>query len=268
MKKWMALLLVALPLWACVGQKEDPEPEPDPVPVTPVSGGEEEGTVFFHRVLAMGFTATWCQYCPNMSKALSDVAGERPDRIVTLSVHYMDELSAPEAEAITSRFKIVGYPSLVFDWNVGTLCSGQDTEVLLSYVDKALETEACGLAAEASAEDGVLTLSVRVKSVREAAYSVAAAWAEDNMVVDFQAGYGSGYSCNSVLRGYLAPGIGGMSLGTLKPQEEGSCQFTETLSDSRDTQYLVVYVLEDGIVANALRLKINDKVDYTYEKED
>ena len=44
--------------------------------------------------------------------------------------------------------------------------------------------------------------------------------------------------------------------------------FSAAYAALKDTQYLVVYVLEDGIVANALRLKINDKVDYTYEKED
>ena len=53
--------------------------------------------MFFRRVLALGFTATWCQYCPNMSEAIAEASAQRPGRVIPLAVHYMDELSTSEA---------------------------------------------------------------------------------------------------------------------------------------------------------------------------
>lgn len=267
MKKWIAILLLMLPFWACVGQKEDPEPDPDPIgPEKPT--GQEEGSVFFHRVLALGFTATWCQYCPDMATALSEAARERPGRVVTLAVHYADELSPAEADKLVETFGIYGYPSLVFDYDRGTSCSGRPAETLMAYVDQAVEKEACGLAAESVTEDGALRVMVTVKAVRPASYSLCAALAEDGIQVANQAGYGPGYTCNAVLRGYLAPGIDGVSLGELQAGEEGQAQFSMAAPEAPENKYLVLYVLEDGVAVNALRLGLDEKTGYTYEKED
>lgn len=262
MKKWIFILTLALPLAACVGQKDDPdEPGGGNVVITP--GGADSGTVFYRQVLAVGFTATWCQYCPNMAQALGEASQNRPGRIIPLAVHYNDELSSPESTSLSDGFFISTYPTLLLDLNPETLFNGQNSTTVTEYVDEALKKEPCGLAAQAKTSGNTLTLTVKVKAVRTAAYTVAAAWAEDGVVVANQAGYGPSYVCNAVLRGYLSPGTQGKQIGTLQAKEEGSAVFT---SDIPENQYLVVYVMEDDIVMNALTIHPEQTINYLYEK--
>ena len=88
------------------------------------------------------------------------------------------------------------------------------------------------------------------------------------MKVANQAGYGPSYVCNAVLREYLAPGIDGFSIGSLREGEERRVRFTADAPDAPDNKYIVLYVLEDGIVTNALRIGLDETIGYTYEKED
>ena len=265
MRKWFLIFLTAvLSFAACVGQKEDPE-EYNPSGDTDEPSGALEGTVFYRRVLALGFTATWCQYCPNMSGAIEDAASQRPGRIIPLSVHYMDELSPSEATSLCSAFSVSEYPSLVFDLDGGTLFGGQDASRIVDYVDNALKTSPCGISAESVVENGILKLDVIVKAVKDASYSVAVAWVQDGVSVSQQAGYGPGYVCKAVLRGYLEPGTEGRALHPLKEGEEGMVSFQAAIPDFENL-YLVVYVLEAGKAVNAVRLTPGEIIQFEYEK--
>lgn len=267
MRKWL-LILLSLCFVACVGQKEDPEEfEPLPSGIDDEPGGAEEGTVFFRRVLALGFTATWCQYCPNMSEAIAEASAQRPGRVIPLAVHYMDELSTSEAAPLSSAFSVTDYPSLLFDLDGATLFGGQDASRIVEYVDNALKEPSCGVSAKSEVKDGVLTLEVYVKAVKEASYTAVAAWAEDNISVAQQAGYGPGYRCQAVLRGFLAPGTDGRALSPLKEGDEGMVVFQAAVP-SLEKPYLVVYILEAGKVQNAIRLGTNETVQFEYEKTD
>ena len=265
MKKWLFILALALPLAACVGQKDDPE---DPGHGTGGTGpgGAESGTVFYRQVLAVGFTATWCQYCPNMAAALDEAARNRPGRIIPLAVHHEDELSPDEDNALNDAFFVFSYPSLLLDMDPATLSGGQDASAVVAYVDEALKNEPCGLAAEARTENGKILLTIRVKAVRAASFKVAAAWAEDGVVVANQSGYGPSYVCNAVLRGYLEPGTKGKPLGTLQAGQEASATFTSNIPENLQNKYLVVYALEDDIVMNALTIHPDQTQNYLYEK--
>lgn len=265
MRKWLVILLAAaLSFAACVGQKEDPE-EFDPSENTEEPSGALEGTVFYRRVLALGFTATWCQYCPDMAGAIEEAAAERPGRIIPLSVHYMDELSPSEAAALCSAFSVTEYPSLIFDLDGGTLNGGKDASRIVEYVDNALKAAPCGISAESKVEDGTLKLDVIVKAVKDATYTVAAAWAQDGVSVAQQAGYGPGYVCKAVLRGYLEPGTEGRALHPLKEGDEGMVSFQAAIPDFENL-YIVVYVLEDGKAVNAIRLAPGEIIQFEYEK--
>lgn len=266
MRKWLLILMALLPVLSCVGQKEDPE-EFEPSTEDSGSYGEAEGTVFYHRILALGFTATWCQYCPNMSEAIAEASAQRPGRIIPLAVHYMDELSPEESDALNSAFSVPDYPTLFYDMDPSTQNGGKDASAIVAYVDQAIKTPPPGLSAKADEEDGTLTLELKVKAVKDATYTVAAAWAQDNVSVANQAGYGPGYRCQAVLRGYLAPGTGGKVLAPLKEGEEGTVSFTGAVP-AFEEPYLVVYIMEAGIAVNAIRLKSGETLDYAYEKTD
>ena len=273
----MILLPALVFAFACVGQKEDPEEEPGPVdPGTVVDPGtgSEEGTCPFHRILALEFTASWCQYCPNMAAALSEAMTARPGRIVDMAVHQYDEVSPAEADAIVTLFKASGFPQMVFDWDVntkfGTLPMEQSVQRMVSYVDATVEDSTCNLSLENTFADGKLQAKVTIKADEAASYSVAAALVQDRMVVD-QVGYGPGYSCMSVLRQFLGAGMDGESLGSLEKDVEKAFTFTAEIGSGEAPEAdfrVVAFVRRNGRVVNAVTGPLNGKIDYQYENEE
>ena len=277
MKKWIILLPALLLALACVGQKEDPEEEPGPVdPNTVVDpeAGSDHGTRPFHRILALEFTATWCQYCPNMTAALEEAMEARPGRILDIAVHQYDEVSPPEADAIVELFKASGFPKMVLDWEggtmFGTLPHEESVRHITDYVDATAGEPACNMALDCSFSGGRLQAKVSVKADEAASYSVAAAVVQDHIIVD-QVGYGPGYSCRSVLRAFLGAGMDGESLGSLEKDGEQSFTFTADigLGDAAETDFRVVaFVRKNGRVVNAVTGPLHGKIDYQYENEE
>lgn len=263
MRRFLTILLLLAACWACVGQKEDPE-EIDPQSgVEP--GGATEGDRFFHRVLAFDFTATWCQYCPNMTEALMTAKQQRPGRIVDIAVHYSDEMSAMEAEAIVQRFKVSAFPTALLDLDPATKFTRQEAGRFTDYVDKTVPLPACGVALASSYKEGVLGLSVSVRAVADGSYAVAAALVEDGIVAA-QTGAGSQYVNNAVLRGFLGDGgMDGKSIGSLKAGETGTLVFSAAVSGQSDNLRVIVYILQDGTVINADSCSLNETSDYEYE---
>lgn len=211
------LFLIAC-LWfvaGCVGQHEPEEPDIIPV-IDPEDGSADIGTRFFHRVLAYEFTATWCQYCPNMAFALDSAKRLRPGRIVEMAVHQYDEMSAAVCDSIVSHFAISSFPHVVFDFDGASRVQRQEVGLLTDYVDGALSHPACGLAIDA-ASPGVVT--IRVKAAEAGEYRLSAAWVEDGIVAR-QTGYGDGYVNNAVIRSSLTASYEGEPLGFLAAGEE------------------------------------------------
>lgn len=246
-------------LSACTGRKDDPVPETKPdTPVTP-SGGEEEGKVFFRRALALDFTATWCQYCPQMAKALKEAQQLRPGRIVDMSVHLDDALASDQTEELADLLEVVYLPSLVFDMDKTTLFNEQTSSRFTSYVDKMSSKDACGIAI--SWKSG--KVDVKVKTAVKGTYKLVVAVVEDKIVTT-QQGYGSNYENESVVRSFLTSKVDGVSLGTLKAGEEVSKTFSQTAADN---QRIVAYVLKGSKCVNAATCNVNEETAYTYEED-
>lgn len=265
-KVWLYLLPLLLTL-ACVGQKEDPDEFPeDPGNGQEIPGGADEGEEFFHRTLALCFTATWCQYCPNMEAAVEEVSELRPGRIVPVAIHQYDEISPKEADDIVARFKVSGFPSLVFDLDPDTKSNGQSVPFILEYVDGLGKEGVCGIALSSSLDGSKLAVKVSVKPVHAGRYSVAAALVEDGILVK-QTGAGENYACNSVLRRLFDGGLDGRDLGELGSGKESSCVFEEEIKETNAKLRVVAYVLEGGRVVNAVSCGLNKSIDYLYEED-
>ena len=265
MMRRLLYILAVLACCACVGQPDDPE-TPDPgTPETPVPGGNADGSRFYRRVLALDFTATWCQYCPNMATAIESAKKQRPGRIVEVAVHYEDELSPPEAQDLVSLFAVNAFPTAVLDLDASTRSSRQEATLFTSYVDRAVAGETCGLALETSVTAGELTLKMTVKSPAIASYSAAALLVEDG-IVTYQAGVGNGYVQNAVLRSVLGNGgVGGSTLGQMKAGEERTLTYKTRPKSVSDRLRIVAFVLQDGKVVNAATCALIDKTEYEYE---
>ena len=267
MRRFLAILSM-LACFSCIGQKEDPDyiyPEDvtDPEP-----GGQAEGSRFFHRVLALEFTATWCQYCPNMAEALEDARKERPGRIQEIAVHYIDEMSSATSEGVVARYSVSAFPTVILDLDPSTSFTRQEASLFMDYVDNALKLEACGLAAESTLKDGLLSLSVKLKAAEEGTYSVGVAVVEDGITAN-QIGAGPGYVNNAVLRQFLGDGgLDGTPAGSLKKDEEATVSFNGSFSGPEDHTRLVIFAIQDGKVSNTIICTLNEQKGYEYETDD
>lgn len=264
--KRILLMLIAfsLALGACVGVHEEDEPEP-PVPVIdPEDGSADIGTRFFRRALALEFTATWCQYCPNMAEALETAQKARPGRLVEVAVHYADALAAPETPALVRRFGVTSYPTMVLDLDPATLFQKHDPAPMLAYIDGWSGDASCGIAVDA-AEAGVVR--VRVTAAVDGTYRVAVALVRDGDVTE-QAGYGPGYVNRSVLQGFLTADEGD-PLGAMGAGEERTAVFQApgAVSGLRVAAWAVRETASGLRAENAVQCAFGKKIDYRYEAD-
>ena len=267
MKKlfWTLALMMC---WACIGQIDDPEDaEPSEI-VDPQGGGQDTGTRFYHRILALDFTGSWCQYCPNMATAIETAKKVRPGRIVDIAVHYGDEMSPPVSPTLVQRFSVSAFPTAVMDLDPLTRFSRQDASIFTAYVDKTIPEQTCGLALETAVKNGTLTLTITVKASTAGTYSAAAALVEDGILSN-QAGAGDRYVNRSVLWGFLGKGgMDGTVLGTLSAGEEQTLTLTTSVQEPISQKRIVAYVLRDGRRAiNVRDCSLNEKQEYDYETD-
>jgi len=262
--KWIILLALMLPLTGCVGQKDDPEESQEDI-VLPDDTPPTTGTRFYRRVLALDFTASWCQYCPNMQEALEEAQAARPGRIVEMALHHLDDMSPAEDDALVALFKIPGYPYMVLDWDASHKFNEQSSIRFTTYVDQVLSSdqEVCGLAARSAQFGDQLYLEVKVKPASEQPCEVVAALLEDGIVAS-QAGYGEYYANKAVIRSFLGNGIAGTPV-TEYSEGEGTVLFTAPAASA--LQRLVVFVLQGGKAVNVVALGLNEQKDYEYEKD-
>ena len=264
MKRWLFFFLAfALALGACVGVHED-DPEP-PVPVIdPEDGSADIGTRFFRRALALEFTATWCQYCPNMAEALHAAQQARPGRLVEVAVHYADALAAPETQALVKRFGVTSYPTMVLDLDPSTAFQKHDPAPMIAYVDSWSGDASCGIAVDAS-EEGIVR--VRVKAAEAGTYRVAVALVRDGDVTE-QAGYGPGYVNRAVLQGFLTSDEGD-ALGAIGAGEERMAAFQAAgaASGVRVAAWAIRETSSGLRAENAVQCAMGKKIDYRYEAD-
>lgn len=281
MKKRFLLILPLLILWSCVGQLDDPisDPFPDPGSDPGTESGDsgattEEGGGFYRRVLALEFTGTWCQWCPQMADALEGAMAQRPGRLVDISVYCMQysefqDLKAPESEGIMNLFnKAMEFPLLVLDWDDDTSTTRKESSVMVKYVDKASASPCpCGIMLSSRTDGESLSVSVSIKAAESGAYSVFAAIVEDDILVT-QQGAGANYPCRSVLRGYLDGDYLKGRPASLKAEEEYTADYSVAMPAHPSKCRIVAYVTRGGKVVNATTAPLNAKTDYLYEKVD
>ena len=264
-KRILYILAIAACCWACVGRQDDPdipeEPQENEEP-----GGSDSGKHFYHRILALEFTGTWCQYCPNMAEALVKAKSQRPGRIVDIAVHYGDDMTPPIAETLIQRFMVSAFPTALFDLNSATRFTRQDASQFTTYVDKTVPAATCGIALKSMVKDGKLSLTFSVQAVQDGTYAAAVALVEDGIIAA-QTGASSQFVHNSVLRGFLNGGIDGCTFGDMKAGEERTLTFTTTLNRPAEALRIVAYVLKDGKTINADSCSLNEICDYVYEPD-
>lgn len=222
------------------------------VPVTVVqdegdSVGEEwKSKEFYHRSLAMRFTADWCGYCPTMATSVEYAKALIPDKIEAVSMHPSGGLAFSGAYDLVSRFQISGFPSLIMDSRalVQNYSSSYASQLIKSVVE---ETESAypastGISFKSSLDGMKLTADVNLYIKEAGDYKVTVLLLEDN-IVGYQNGAGDSYVHNGVVRLALS-GIDGDDINVGEDDTVWSGRFTGTVPSicSTTNLRLLVYV--------------------------
>ena len=246
--------------WSFAASLDGAESEPVTVTAIVIS---DEGKDFFRRSLVLDFTGTWCVNCPKMEAAIEESMAARPGRIVPVSVHCMpvDPMYVkPLSDNLVKRFGVSAYPSAVVDLDPESLITAQSPELLLSHVDRLLESRgpAAGIRVESAVEGENYTLTAEMKAVRDGAYTLAVLVLEDGTVAA-QTGGTTDYVHNNILRSWTE----GEPVD-VKEGDTASGTFTGTVTAK---SRFVVLVLRDGLVDNVIGCAAGASVDWQYEEE-
>ena len=246
--------------WSFAASLDGAESEPVTVTAIVIS---DEGKDFFRRSLVLDFTGTWCVNCPKMEAAIEESMAARPGRIVPVSVHCMpvDPMYVkPLSDNLVKRFGVSAYPSAVVDLYPESLITAQSPELLLSHVDRLLESRgpAAGIRVESAVEGDNYTLTAEMKAVQDGAYTLAVLVLEDGTVAA-QTGGTTDYVHNNILRSWTEGEPVDMKEG-----DTASGTFTGTVTAK---SRFVVLVLRDGLVDNVIGCAAGASVDWQYEEE-
>lgn len=231
------------------------------IPVTvsqqgaPAEGEEWKTKDFYHKSLAMRFTADWCGWCPNMAAALAEAQKQLPDKLEVLSVHADGALKCNASISLNNSYSITGFPTGIVDGR--TAVSNDDIPKLASTVLSIVkETEAkystvAGASWNSSVSGNKVSLDLKVYLKKSGTYKVTALLVEDN-IVGYQADYINGSSDNyvhkDVIRGAFSDALGdAVSISVDGEIKTFNYSLDIPAGCSKDNLRVVVYVqAQDG----------------------
>ncbi|MBQ9192323.1 MAG: Omp28-related outer membrane protein [Bacteroidales bacterium] len=226
----------------------------------------EEGKDFFRRSLVLDFTGTWCVNCPKMDTAIEEAMAARPGRLVPVSVHCMavDPMYLkPLSDNLVKQFGVKAYPSAVVDLDPGSLISQTSSELLLSHVDRLLESRgpAAGLRIESVLDGDKLSVTVESKAVREGEYTLSVILLEDGIVAkQTGADDGDNHVHNHVLRAWA-------DADPVTLQEDGTASMTLDATAISGKYRIVAVVSRNGLVDNVMACAAGASADWQYEED-
>ena len=203
---------------------------------------------FWHRSLAMRFTATWCGYCPNLATGFALADSQYPNKIEQLNLHpTSSNLGFSGTSSLDNIFNVTGYPTGMIDYRrkIGNRVYNDAAILVVSTVK---ETEKyypvkTGTSFSSSVSGNTLNLNVKLYIKEKGDYKVTAVLLEDN-IIGYQNGGGSSYNHSSIARVAITD-ITGDAVSTSEDNKTVSKNYTATIPSSCDKNNLrvLVYVL-------------------------
>ena len=203
---------------------------------------------FWHKSLAMRFTATWCGYCPNLATGFAKAVSQYPNKIEQLNLHpTSSNLGFSGTSALSNIFNVTGYPTGMIDYRsrIGNYAS-DDAATLV--VDAVKETEKnypvkTGISFSSSVSGSTVNLNVKLYIKEKGDYKVTAVLLEDN-IIGYQNGGGDSYNHSNIARVAFSD-ITGDAVSTSEDNKTVSKSYTATIPSSCDKNNLriLVYVL-------------------------
>lgn len=239
------------------------------------------------HTLGFQFTSVGCTSCPTLAANLKAICSNFPGRVIPVAFHQDFDMQDPMTHPMTaSYYKLIkrqGLPqfnaNLIIDDSYITVLDYATIVEILDRVE-ANYPATCGVAIESSqivdgASDGDVEVTVKVTSNTPSAYRYQIFLVEDG-VNEYQAGEGSGYVHNNVVRVVSSNSVYGDRLNEGVPFQIGvEVSATKTLEIPAECKVenmrvvAVAFVSYDGgstyVVNNCAECRINESIDYGVE---
>ena len=221
---------------------------------------------FYHRSLAMRFTATWCTWCPYMGAAITRVQEMYPDKILHLALHGGgSDLQTIEVGELMNYYKGIGYPTGIVDGRRNITNTDNVEEVAERFATAFLETEenyvtASGLAIRSAADGPRVSIDIDGYFKTAGDYKITVLLLEDG-IVHPQVNGGDDYVHNHVAR-VLATDLLGDSFTIGKDLTKKSFHYEVSVGPNfkLENMYVLAYIQKP--FGAAPKLQSDDYGDY------
>ena len=163
---------------------------------------------FWHRSLAMRFTADWCGYCPNMASGFDAAVKLLPDKLEVVNMHGSGTYECSSVGTLMDAYYVEGFPTGIVDVRADIpnytsyATFAQITQMVIEETESAYQSKT-GISFTSSLSGNDISVNVNVYSKETDDYKVSVLLLEDG-ITSWQADYINGdhsdYVHNRVLR--------------------------------------------------------------------
>lgn len=232
--------------------------------------------VFHKNVPIYRLTGTWCQFCPEMTKALNNINDYTKSHSIIMEFHNNDEFSIQYNSALDfaaflkDRFGGTGYPYCIYGAEKG------DKDRTVSGIQACVKEQliahpaATGIKASSSVSGADLTIDVTVKASSAGRFDLGYAILQDNSVPKNEA-YESVY--NDVVLGitgnFYASSSDAFDLAkdaekTIRKTWSSDILKGDNLKNLRIVLFTMVTDGGKSYIDNAVTFHVGESVDYKY----
>jgi len=201
---------------------------------------------FWHKSLAMKFTATWCGPCAIMANSMEKAIALYPNKIEEINIHNDADFPFGGYSGIASIFYVNSFPSVFVDFRSRVYNNDNAPSLLVEAVK---ETESnyptkTGISFTSTVTGNTLDLDIKLYVKEKGDYKVTAVLLEDGLVAA-QNGAGDNFVHNHTARIAISDITGDAFSTTINNMTvEKSYSVTLPSSYDKDNLRILVYVLK------------------------
>ncbi len=218
---------------------------------------------FYHRSVAMRFTATWCGFCPQMEEDFNLVDKSMPGKAEFLSIHSLgSDLFFPQSAALEKQYSVYAYPSGVID---GRVLFQNGPSTYENTVNAIRQTEAnydavTGVSFSSTVSGNLLILNGTVYLKKADKYKITALAVEDGIVAP-QSGAGDNYVHDGVVRVSFTD-ISGDEITDVSDNDMKHFSYSATVPEDCDTDNMRIVVYIHRHFGTQQKIRTGDYGDY------
>lgn len=158
---------------------------------------------FWHKSLAMRFTADWCGYCPIMAESFAEAQRKMPGKLEAVHIHCSGNLYFEAGGPLSQYYNISAYPTGVIDGRYQL--KNYTPDVSSTYITNVIkETEdkygtQTGISFESYVSSDNISVDLKLYFKKVGQYKITVLLLESN-IIGYQNGKGNDYVHNDVAR--------------------------------------------------------------------